>query len=103
MSFQSGTNENHDFALYPDPAPQKWSQDPPEAFLGPKSFLKVSSHTHCTEGYYVDIPELNIPGGIGKFPSNPPLATYRDGEIWLYFSILFRNSVGKSKFCVLLL
>ena len=46
MSFQSGTNENHDFALYPDPPPQKCSQDPPEAFLGPKSFLKVSSHTH---------------------------------------------------------
>ena len=46
MSFQSGTNENHDFALYLDPAPQKWSQDPPEAFLGPKSFLKLSSHTY---------------------------------------------------------
>ena len=46
MSFQSGTNENHDFSLYPDQAPQKCSQDPQKAFSSPLTLIILSSHIY---------------------------------------------------------
>ena len=55
----------------------------------------------CTLGYDLDIAKLNNLCWISKFPSNPPLGCCRGGGILLYFSNLFRESVGKSKFSVL--
>ena len=56
----------------------------------------------CTQGYEGDKHELNILAGNLKIPSNATVANSSKGDIWLYFSILFRQIVGKSKFSVLL-